>query len=90
MDLFYDSVTPANIPAGSKACLYADGLYKAPLSAAKRFSAVRWITVYGGVTAAKYAGCADFETGNPVYANPTALRDWVMGRTSKGMRASYP
>jgi hypothetical protein len=83
---FYDAASPGSIPAGSYACLYADGLYKASAQQAARMKAVRWITVLGGADAAAYAGCADFEAGNPVYEG-SALREWVQGRQAKGMRA---
>jgi len=82
---FYDSTRPDLIPAGSHACLYADGLYRATPAQSLRFAAVRWITVEGGSNPA--AGCADYEEGNPVYDVPGALREWVQARTSRGMRA---
>jgi len=84
---FFDSVTPANIPAGAYACLYADGRYKATAAQATRFSATRWITVEGGAGAAAYAGIADYEAGNPVYENEGALRAWVAERAAKQLRA---
>jgi hypothetical protein len=83
---FFDSANPSNIPAGSYACLYADGLYKASSEEAARFKAVRWITIEGGTAAAAYAGCADFEQGNPVYEG-SALREWVQARANAGERA---
>jgi hypothetical protein len=86
MMIFYDAVTPANIPTGAHACLYADGLYKATPAQAERFAAVRWITVVGGSAAAAYAGCIDFENGNPAYLGG-ALRSWVAARQAHGMRA---
>ena len=84
---FYDSVSPEKIPAGAAACLYADGLYKATQEQARRFKAVRWITVEGGAAAAAYAGCADFEPGNPVYGGEGALREWAEARRAMHCRA---
>lgn len=82
--LFYDAVTPANIPAGSDACLYYDGDYAATPEDAKRFKQVRWITVLGDFYD---CGIADYEAGNEVYSQPGALRDWVQGRIQAGHRA---
>ena len=81
---FYDSAQPAKIPAGSHACLYYDGLYKATPAQAARFAAVRWITVLGDYA---NCGCADFEAGNEVYSRPGALRAWVEGRIAMKARA---
>jgi hypothetical protein len=81
---FYDSTRPALIPAGSHACLYFDGDYAATAQQAKRFAAVRWITVLGNY---RDCGIADFEEGNEVYAEAGALRAWVEGRTSMHCRA---
>ena len=87
MTLFYDAATWQNMPADSHAMLYADGRYAAPVSARRRFAAVRWITVLGGVTAGTYAGAADYEPGNPVYGNPGALRAWAVKRNAMNCRA---
>lgn len=84
---FYDSTRPGEIPAGARACLYWDGLYKATAEQAGRFAAVRWITVEGGASAAAHAGCADFEPGNPVYDVPGALREWAGARRAMNCRA---
>jgi len=81
---FYDSVNPGAIPEGSYACLYYDGDYAANPQDAKRFAAVRWITIYGDY---QNAGIADFEQGNPVFSQPGALRSFVEGRHSQGHRA---
>jgi hypothetical protein len=81
---FYDSTQPAKIPAGSHACLYYDGDYAATAEQAKRFAAVRWITVTGDY---KNCGIADYEAGNSVYSKPGALRAFVQGRISMGTRA---
>jgi hypothetical protein len=78
---FYDSTQPQLMPAGSHACLYYDGFYAADAEQARRFAAVRWITVIGDY---ENCGIADFEQGNEVFSQPGALRAWVEGR--KGMR----
>ena len=81
---FYDSTRPGLIPENSHACLYFDGDYAAIADDAKRFGAVRWITVLGD-----YANCgiADYEAGNAVYSQPGALRAYVEGRAAIGCRA---
>lgn len=81
---FYDSTQPNLIPAGSHACLYYDGDYAATAEEAKRFAAVRWITVLGDY---KNCGAADYEAGNEVFSKPGALRAFVEGRISMGARA---
>jgi hypothetical protein len=84
--IFYDAVTPANIPDGAHACLYWDGRYKATAAQAARFAAVRWITVEGGAAAAAHAGAADAEQGNPVF-DPALLREWAVARKAMNARA---
>lgn len=81
---FYDSTQPDLIPAGTHACLYYDGEFAATPEQARRFAAVRWITVLGN-----YADCgiADFEAGNAVFSEPGALRSFVEGRHKMGVRA---
>jgi hypothetical protein len=81
---FYDSVSPEKIPAGTHACLYYDGLYAAKPAQAKRFAAVRWITVLGDY---HNCGIADYEQGNEVYNKAGALRAFVQGRINLGLRA---
>lgn len=81
---FYDSTQPDLIPAGTAACLYYDGLYAATREQAKRFKAVRWITVLGDYLS---CGIADFEAGNEVYDKAGALREYVQGRRDHGWRA---
>jgi len=81
---FYDSTQPNLIPAGSHACLYYDGDYAANPAEAKRFAAVRWITVLGDY---RNCGIADYEQGNAVYSEPGALRAYVEGRKNMGTRA---
>jgi hypothetical protein len=81
---FYDSTQPQLIPEGAHACLYYDGDYAATAAQAKRFAAVRWITVLGDY---RNCGVADFEQGNEVYSKPGALRDFVQGRIDMGTRA---
>jgi hypothetical protein len=81
---FYDSVSPEKIPAGTHACLYFDGRYAARPEAAKRFAAVRWITVLGDY---RHCGIADYEQGNEVYNRAGALREYVQGRINMGTRA---
>jgi hypothetical protein len=78
---FYDSVSPEKIPADTHACLYYDGLFAAAPEQAKRFEAVRWITVLGDYRH------ADYEIGNEVYSKPGALRAFVQGRINLGLRA---
>jgi len=81
---FYDSTQPDLIPADTHACLYYDGLYAATPEQAKRFAAVRWITVLGDY---RNCGIADFEAGNEVYDRAGALREYVQGRINMGVRA---
>lgn len=81
---FYDSTRPKLIPAGAHACLYFDGKYAATKQDAKRFAAVRWITVLGNH---RDCGVADYEAGNEVYAKAGALRAWVKGRMNMHTRA---
>ena len=77
---FYDAAGWENIPRRARACVYADGLFTAPVKGAyERFSAVRWITVLGGTDAAEYAGCLDWEKGNAAFTG-SELRDWAAGR----------
>jgi hypothetical protein len=83
---FYDSTQPNLIPAGSHACLYYDGDYKADIAAAKRFAAVRWITVLGGAAAAAHTGVIDFEAGNAAFKG-NALQEWAKARQAMGCRA---
>jgi hypothetical protein len=81
---FYDSTQPSDIPDGAHACLYWDGRYAATAEQAKRFAAVRWITVLGNF---RNAGACDYEAGNPVYDIPGTLRLYVQGRIGMGTRA---
>jgi hypothetical protein len=81
---FYDSTQPELIPEGSHACLYFDGDFAATEEQAKRFAAVRWITVLGDFA---NCGVADFEAGNEVFSQPGALRAYVQGRKNMGVRA---
>jgi hypothetical protein len=81
---FYDSTRPDLIPADTAACLYYDGLYAATPEQAKRFRAVRWITVLGDY---RHCGIADFEAGNEVYDKAGKLREYVQGRVNMGARA---
>lgn len=82
--LFYDAVTPANIPIGTSACLYYDGDYAATQDDARRFQRVRWITVEGDY---KNCGIADYEAGNEVFSEEGELKEWVEGRNAMGKRA---
>jgi hypothetical protein len=86
--LFYDSTQPAKIPAGSHACLYFDGDYKAILTPAQaeRFKAIRWITVLGGAAAAAHTGVLDFEKGNAAF-DGNNLREWAEARKAMDCRA---
>jgi hypothetical protein len=81
---FYDSTQPALIPEGAHACLYFDGDFAATAEQAKRFAAVRWITVLGNYS---NCGIADFEAGNEVFSQSGALRAFVEGRRNMGVRA---
>lgn len=83
----YDSARWGLIPAGSHAALYYDGKYKVSDEQAKRFAAVRWITVLGGAAVAANAGAADWEAGNEVFSRTGALRDFVLARQAMGARA---
>lgn len=79
---FYDSVTPAKIPAGAThAALYRDGKFAATPEQAKRFPHVVWITVDGD----PHSQVADFEPGNPVFA-ADALSRWEHQRHTLGRR----
>lgn len=81
MTQFYDSVTPANIPAAAYAALYADGAYAAPARDVSRFAGVQWITVTGKTQS---AGITAYEPGNPVYSDGGALLAWVVSRVAAG------
>lgn len=83
---FYDSARWGLIPAGSRAMLYTDGRYAATAEDAKRFSAVRWITIAGGSAAAAAAGAIDYEPGNLAYEG-TQLRKFAVARKAMGCRA---
>ena len=80
---FYDSAKWGLIPAGADALLYIDGRYAASRQDAKRFRAVRWITVLGSPD----AGAGDFEAGNALFEIPGRLREWAEGRHRMGCRA---
>jgi hypothetical protein len=76
MPEFYDSASQ-RFPAGAEyVALYGDGDYRAPVSVARRFAHVRYITVLGD-----YATCgiADWEKGNAVFRSGV-LRTWAQGR----------
>jgi hypothetical protein len=85
MDI-YDSTKVHLLPASAHVLVYVDGRYAVSPAdpALKRFAAVRWITVTGNW---RDAGAADFERGNAIYAEPSALREWVQGRASINTRA---
>lgn len=83
---FYDAVTPGNIPQGAHACLYYDGEFAATAGQAKRFAAVRWITVLGGAAAAAHTGILDWEKGNADFTG-TELRDWAAQRKAMNCKA---
>jgi hypothetical protein len=87
MTQFYDAAEPANIPGGAHACLYHDGLYAATPAQAKRFAAVRWITVLGGALAAKSTGCFDWELHNANFPDPSLLVSWAQERKAMNCRA---
>jgi hypothetical protein len=86
MTEFYDSARWGLIPAKADALLYYDGRYAATHADAKRFTAVRWITVLGGATAAPHAGAIDYEQGNLAYEG-SQLADWVLARKAMNTRA---
>jgi len=82
---FYDSADWRKIPRGhTAAALYYDGDFRAPAAAQDEFATTRWITVLGDW---RNCGIADFEQGNEVYSRPGALRAYVVGRKSLGLRA---
>jgi hypothetical protein len=83
---FYDSARWGLIPAGARALLYWDGRYKATPADAKRFSAVRWITIAGGASSAAHTGAIDFEQGNLAFEGGQ-LRAWAAARRAMGCRA---
>lgn len=76
---FYDAADYKDIPDGAHACVYADGEFFCPPAQTTRFKATRYITVLGGESAAKYAGCLDWERGNRAFTG-SELRDWAEGR----------
>jgi hypothetical protein len=82
MTEFYDSARWGLIPAGADALLYGDGRYAATAADAKRFKAVRWITVLGSPE----CGAADYEQGNRVF-DAGVLRTWAEARKAMGCRA---
>ena len=84
MTQFYDSASQ-RFPAGAEyVCLYGDGDYAAPVSVARRYPHVRYITVLGDYAT---CGCADYEAGNAVFSRPGMLRAWVQGRQRMGCLA---
>ena len=83
MTEFYDSSKWGLIPAGSDALLYMDGAFAASRQDAKRFRAVRWITVLGSAN----AGAGDFEEGNALFEASGRLREWAEARKAMGCRA---
>jgi hypothetical protein len=87
MTEFFDSARWGLMPAGADVMLYWDGRYAASKQDAKRFRAVRWITVIGGGAAAASAGAADYEQGNAVLEVPGRLREWAEQRKAMGCRA---
>jgi hypothetical protein len=86
MTVFYDSARWGLIPEKSRALLYMDGRYAATPADARRFSAVRWITVLGGTAAARSAGAIDFEAGNEAFTGEQ-LREFVIERQAMNCRA---
>jgi hypothetical protein len=80
---FFDSAKWGLIPAGADALLYIDGKYAASRQDAKRFRAVRWITVLGSAN----AGAGDFEEGNALFEASGRLREWAEARKVMGCRA---
>jgi len=82
----FDSTRWGLIPEGASALLYADGRFVAPKSAAARFGRVRWITVMGTPGAARYAGVADYEQGNPIFTG-RSLVTWAQTRLQMNCRA---
>jgi hypothetical protein len=79
---FYDSSRWGLIPAGARALLYGDGRFAVTQAQSRRFTAVRWITVFGSAD----CGAADFENGNSVFEG-AALRNWAEARKAMGCRA---
>jgi hypothetical protein len=84
---FYDTVADKlhTIPSDRHVCTYGDGKFKASVDQTRRFfQPVRWITI-----AANYENCGiiDFERGNPCYADPSLLLDFVNGRIRMRKRA---
>lgn len=82
---FYDAANWRNIPHGSSAALYGDGLYAAPSDAPSILGLVRirFITVIGDY---RKAGIIDWEAGNPCFTSE-GLIDYVAGRKSMNVRA---
>jgi hypothetical protein len=80
--IFYDSTDPEKIPAGARACLYADGDFASGRADLGRFYGVRWITVLGN----QWAQIADFEKGNEVFSEGSALLGWARGMCHQGVR----
>jgi hypothetical protein len=70
----YDSVTPASIPAGADAAVYADGSYQATTAQAAGHKHVLWIDTNGSRTD---ASVLDVEPGD---ATPAGAAAWVKAK----------
>jgi hypothetical protein len=73
---FYDSITPAEIPAGHEIATYADGDYAVPQSAVAGRGDVIWIDVSGNDA---NATALDVEPGN---ATPQDAASWTWRKLS--------
>jgi len=78
--IFYDSAGAKFPPGAQYVTLYADGRYEQPASAASKWPHVRWITVYGGAHAGRYAGILDWEAGNAGYPGTANMVAWAEER----------
>jgi len=74
--LFYDSLTPAAIPAGHEIATYADGPHPVSPAAVAGRGPVLWIDIDGSDP---QAAVLDVEPGN---ASPSIVASWVTRRLS--------
>ncbi len=80
----YDSVTPASIPGGERAALYANGLFAAPAGQVRRFPRHMKIAVFPGQPAqARLARCLDVERFD---AGPADIVPFIRARQAAGHR----
>jgi hypothetical protein len=76
----YDSVSPAQIPAGQHVATYSDGAYQAPSSSVQGRGNVLWIDTNGTNT---HASALDVEPGD---ATPAGAAHWVNAKLTASPR----